>query len=701
MHMNHDHILWLDLETRSRVNLKTHGAYKYKDCPDHRVLVAGWALGNGKPEATIIGPDGALPHRLRAMLADPKLQIRAHNAAFDRLQLKDQAPPIDRWYCTAAQARGIALPGKLEDLGRAVGASIRKNPRGAELIQLLSIPDKHTGTFLRHDNQSALMREFADYCADDIATMRACSLGMPDLRDEDLRVYHASERINDRGLPIDVELCTLATQYAEAEAQEAASAVIVLSAGALRTVRGTKLRDWVYERLDPTLRKHMDLFKDGQKKTSLATDIRATLLDIAEENPDAIDPVVVQMIEAAEAGAMSSTAKFQTMLNRVSDDGRLRGAFVFNGAYQTNRFSSTGAQVHNFPRLVAADPESVLATMRQGKPLDGTLRTLKSLLRPAIAPKQGKVIVRCDWNAIEARGLPWLVDVPGAQNYRGTRWASRATRLLAAGEKLDEESHEHRAFLASKTYEPARDYLAAFTDGERDIYVEQAEAAALGDNRQAGKVVVLSLGYGGGEGALSKMAKNYGVSFIDADAVVSRWRAANGWVADKKVGWWASLARCALVAMRSPGHSMRAGRVVLQRQGSSLTMRLPSGRVMHYPMAKVVEGDFGPEIAYLKASWKPKADAKEWPTGRLWHGILAENATQAACADLLRETLVRCEADGIEVIGHVHDEIITEAPIAQAKSRGRELQRCMLVSPPWATGFPLKAEVDISPRFRK
>jgi len=130
-------------------------------------------------------------------------------------------------------------------------------------------------------------------------------------------------------------------------------------------------------------------------------------------------------------------------------------------------------------------------------------------------------------------------------------------------------------------------------------------------------------------------------------------------------------------------------------------MLLPSGRVMHYPMAAVTQGEYGDEIEYLKASWKPKADAKKWPTARLWHGVLAENATQAACADLLRESLVRCEEQGIEVIGHVHDEIITEATEGRAKAQGAKLQRCMLTSPAWAAGFPLKAEVDISPRFRK
>ena len=690
--MAFDHILWLDLETRSRVDLSKCGAYLYRDCPDHRVLVAGYALDMAQPKAAIIGPSGNLPVELRNMLADKRVQVRAHNAAFDRLQLKDAAPPIERWFCTAAQARAIALPGKLEDLGRAVGATIRKDPRGMRLIQLLSIPDAYG----RFNDDPRLMQEFADYCAVDIATMRACSMGLPELRDDDLAAYHASERVNDRGLPIDTELCRLAVQYAKVEAEEAAQAVVELSAGALRTVRGTKLTQWVHERLDPTLRKHMEVYRTQKTdmkqkgtgagstvggpgaesgrnrcylgeanavtrmKVSLAVDIRATLLDIAHENPEAMAPEVVAVIEAAEAGSMMSTAKFQTMLNRTSADGRLRGAFVFNGAYQTNRFSSTGAQVHNFPREVAKDPEAVLAAMRRGEPLDGVLRTLKSMLRPAIAPRDGKVIVRADWNAVEARGLPWLVDTP-----------------------------------------QARAYMAAFTEKGRDLYVEQAVAAGLGPVRQPGKVVVLSLGYGGAEGALARMAKNYGVHIADREGVVRRWREANPWVAHKKHGWWAQLHQAALRAMGNGGRVYHAGRVTLQLAGSNLVMVLPSGRQLHYPLAKVVDGDYGDEIQYLKASWKPKADAKAWPTARLWHGVQAENADQAICADLLRESLVRAEKQGIEVIGHVHDEVITEAEPGKAKNQGRALSRCMLTTPAWAKGFPLKVEVDISARFRK
>jgi DNA polymerase len=133
-------------------------------------------------------------------------------------------------------------------------------------------------------------------------------------------------------------------------------------------------------------------------------------------------------------------------------------------------------------------------------------------------------------------------------------------------------------------------------------------------------------------------------------------------------------------------------------------MQLPDSRCIYYPFADLVEGKYGTDIEHMKAAWKPKAGATEWPRARLWHGTLAENGTQAICASLLRGALVRGWRQGLPIIGHVHDEVVLESAGRGAravKAMQHDLERVMVDVPEWATGFPLAVETAASPRFGK
>ena len=44
-----------------------------------------------------------------------------------------------------------------------------------------------------------------------------------------------------------------------------------------------------------------------------------------------------------------------------------------------------------------------------------------------------------------------------------------------------------------------------------------------------------------------------------------------------------------------------------------------------------------------------------------------ENATQAIARDILAEAMARMEDYGLSIVGHVHDEVIIEAPIGKYK----------------------------------
>ena len=646
-------ILWIDFETRSRCDLTSKGVYNYAQDGSTDVLCMSYAFDDD--EVTTWTPDQPFPEAVR----NHKGQIRSHNSAFERLifwyvlQCDFQ---LEQFYCTAAQARANCLPGSLEDVGRAISSNMRKDHRGSQLIRALSIP-RSDGTF---NDDPALMAEMIRYCEQDVRAMRAVSKAMRDLSDDELADYHVNERINDRGVLLDKPLAEAAIKYASVELEEIESLVQELTEGEITSVRSPRMKKWVMERVGPQALEMMVTYKDGEKKYSIDKSVRANLLAFAEENPDEIPAHVADVIQCADDLWASSVAKFSRLAELADeDDHRVRGAFVFAGGSATGRASSYGAQVHNFTRKCADDPDAVRHAMVRGHavvPRFGRRVTdvLRGMLRPALIPGAGRKFVVADWSAVEARVTAWASADPQAESV-----------------------------------------LDVFREG-RDIYKREAvgiyhvpEDQITKDQRQIGKVAVLSLGFAGGIGAFSAMGRNYGVFMAESNAkrIVDAWRRANSWA----VRYWQKLEEAYTRALRNPGREFSAGRVTYLYDGQHLWYALPSGRILCYPFAKF-DGD---EITYVKAAWKPAADAKEWPRARLWRGLACENITQAIANDLLRHSLRQLP----ETVLHVHDEIVLES--ATPEISATKLQQVMCTPPDWAQGLPLSAEVEIMSRYGK
>ena len=503
------------------------------------------------------------------------------------------------------------------------------------------------------------MAEMIRYCEQDVRAMRAISKAMRPLSDEELADYHTNERINDRGVLLDLPLAQAAIRYASVELEEIETLVAELTEGEIASVRSPRMKSWVMARVGPQALKMMETYKDGELKYSIDKSVRANLLAFAEENPDEIPTTVADVIQCADDLWASSVAKFSRLASLADeDDQRVRGAFVFAGGSATGRASSYGAQVHNFTRKCAAAPDDVRHAMVRGHSIvpgfgKRVTDVLKGMLRPALIPAPGKQFVVADWSAVEARVTAWASADPQAE-----------------------------------------DVLQVFREG-RDIYKREAagiyrvpEDSVDKEQRQIGKVAILSLGFGGSIGAFSAMGRNYGIVMPESDSrrIVDAWRRANSWA----VRYWAKLEEAYTRALRNPGREFTAGRVTYLFQGQHLWYALPSGRILCYPFARF-EGD---EITYVKAAWKPAADAKEWPRARLWRGLATENITQAIANDLLRNALRQLD----DVVLHVHDEIVLETADPDAPNT---LKQVMCTPPEWAEGLPLNAEVEVMNRYGK
>jgi len=606
----------LDFETRSTVDLKLVGSYIYAQHPSTSVLCASYSLDGLTVKQWRAWEGEAMPDDLKAALASET--IHAWNAAFERLILKfvlKMDIPAERFRCTMARARSMALPGKLEMCAKALRMPVQKSDNSVMLKWCK--PLKNGGW--ADDPQE--FHALCAYCDVDVHTEMGLGRTVRELSPDEQRDWVITEMINDKGLPVDLDLIRAAQHYARDELTDICVRLDELTCGSITSPKQfQRIKDW----FGPVLQ------ENAHGKIKFDADARAELLE-----RDDLNVIQREVVGLIDDGGRASTAKFRAMEMRAGPDGRVRGAYVFSGAGQTGRFSSTGAQLHNFVRAKLDNIEDVVEAILRRTPkselikLSGynVLTTLSRTLRPSIVAEEGKQFVWGDWKAIEARVLPWL-------------------------------SKENSASAV----------LDTFARGE-DIYVQQA-AGMFGvapedvdkNLRQGGKVAVLAFGFGGGVGAFQVMAHNYDLHVSDstADEYKRRWRNANPWAPR----FWRALEDAAFSAVRNPECVFTAGRVRYMFASSVLWCMLPSGRMLAYPFAKIetVSSRFGPQqaITAIKGAWHPKHGSNYWPRMKLYGGIQAENClgpntevlTDSGWKHIVDVSIADRVHDGVEFVRH-------------------------------------------------
>lgn len=678
-------IIHIDLETASRTDLLTEGVYNYASCPTTFVHCMAWAFGSGEVNLWIPGQDPFPEHLAKYIKAG--VPLYAHNATFERLMFEFvicpdfdvPVPKLDQWRCTAYQARCNNLPTSLFNAARCLGIEQQKGLRGKELIKLLSVPQED-GEFY---STPELLEEFYEYCKQDVRTERQLHETMREPTDDEWLDYHTCERINDRGVKIDREMAEAAIAYAAEEEAELIGVISDTTEGEVTKARGENLKKWVVERLEPHHIKILTVHRKGEKKLSLDSHNRSRLLDCEDIAPDVRD-----VLEASDFAQKSSVGKFRAMATRADpEDDRVRGAFMANGASQSGRFSSKGAQVHNFPRKVMADPLEARADLVDNIMAEDIrdyfelpiMTILSRLLRPALIPADGAKFLVSDWSAIEGRFGPWLTDSDEGEAKLDLYRANDAG-----------EGKEVYIYSAENIYGPG-------------------EYTKKSPERLVGKVAELSLQYGGGAGAFLGMGRNYGVIIprSEAEVIKHKWRDANPWATQI----WRGCEKAAMNALRNPEQIYKVGRLMYFAMenvlvgAKTLFCQLPCGRLLTYPDARIGPretpwGEIVQGISALRAAWTPKATEKSWPRADLWGGLLFENATQGIAASLLRHVLKRAAHYELDVVLHVHDELVVESRDWQHLDK-TTLGQIMNEPPSWAAGLPLKADVEVMERFGK
>jgi DNA polymerase len=126
------------------------------------------------------------------------------------------AVQLEQMHCSMARARAFGLPGKLAKASEVIGTVVKEAKLGTAVLNRYSKPrnptktDPRTRILPREDGAKAA--ELYHYNAVDVQAERAVSEACPPLSDFERQVWLADQRINLRGVPIDMDLVRKAQQ---------------------------------------------------------------------------------------------------------------------------------------------------------------------------------------------------------------------------------------------------------------------------------------------------------------------------------------------------------------------------------------------------------------------------------------------------------------------------------------------------------
>jgi DNA polymerase len=699
--------LTLDLETRSRCELKKHGSWVYSEDPSTAVICAAvkaddlppaiwfprwvWAIAGDAIKAEL-KDQFILDFQLFHLIEQAEV-IESHNQGFETpMWVNVLAPrygwpsvPFDKLRCSMAKCAYHAIPQSLDMACRALGLEIRKDAEGAKIMMSMCKPRKPTKNNPAEWNETPeQIVRLARYCMADVNAEHALSQALADLPHRERLVWKLDQLINRRGILTDVPTARRMVSEISKYEDRLLDEVAQITSFSVRTVKQIgAAQKWL-----------------ASQGVALPNLTKSSVL-AALGRPD-LPSAVRRFLEIRRSLGRSSTSKYQAIVDRASKDRRVRGTMLYHGA-ATGRFSSRGIQLQNVPRGTIKDvDECILAVNRHGFDWVETLwgdpmAAASSCLRGMLMAKPGHRLFVSDFSSIEARVLAWI-----------------------AGEE---------------------ETLRAFRDG-RDLY----KVAASGifnvaydsvdkNQRSVGKVSTLALGYVGGIGAYSQMAKGYGVDLetlpahvfpsapedvaslarrnaqeylkrhsglmsedaaTACDIIKQLWRRANPNI----VALWAGLEEAVNMAVAQPGQTFGYNGILYKIEGRFLKCRLPSGRKLHYcdPTLEEKETPWG-QMKLMTTYWAVNSMTNKWEKCHISSGIATENIVQAASRDLMVEAALRLEAKGYPLILHVHDEIVAEVPDGFGSIE--EFDQIMAEVPAWATGCPIGAEGFTCNRYRK
>jgi DNA polymerase len=683
--------LYLDLETYSETPI-TYGTHAY--AANAAILLAAWAWDDAPVQVTDFTLPHVLPWDVVAGFRDADVEVVIHNSHFDRTVIRHVWGvdiPTSRIHDTMVQAMAHSLPGSLGMLCEVLGlpADKAKDKDGKRLIQLFTKPLGKNRKLDRatRETHPAEWERFKAYAASDVEAMREVKKRIPTVNftPAERELWRLDQRINDRGVRIDLALVRSAIEAIDRAKHELAGRTQEITEG---NVSSTTLNE--------VFRLHLfEAFGIDLPDLQMAT------LEKALSETD-LNPAMRELLLIRLQASSTSTSKYRVLQRGTSLDGRLRGLLQFCGAIRTGRWAGRLFQPQNLPRptLKQKAIDAGIEALRAGcahLTVDNVMELVSSCIRSCIVAAPGKKLVVADLANIEGRVQAWLAN---------EEWKLKAFRDFDAGQGPD-------------LYKLA--YSKSF-----GIKPE----AVTGEQRQVGKVQELALAYEGGVGAFVTFAGAYNIdlddladkvlpeaseeivakadkflewakkdkrpryglsddAFVACDVLKRVWRDAHPNI----TGYWHKLKNVVAQALANRGNTLNEIGLKVRASKNWLLIGLPSGRTLCYPSPRVAEDG---AVSYMGIDQY----TRKWTRIGTHGGKLFENIVQAIARDVMAANMPLIEAAGYSIILTVHDEIIAETP--DEPGYNVEHMAGLLAAPPaWAPDMPLAAAGFETDRYRK
>jgi DNA polymerase len=656
---------WKSLPGLSDQNrgLGTVGVVNYVRHPTFDVLSLAYDLLDDKGTRRwhpVVHPDWGLvdePHDLLAYIAAGGL-LEAWNVGFELRVWNEHCVPKFGWpalrpeqlRCAMAKARSHALPGKLANTGMVLQLPHQKDADGDRLLRKFSVPrnpsKKDPRWRIRPEEDPADAARLYDYNTTDVISEIEASLRTPDLSVQELAIWQLDQKINQRGLQVDVdavEHCIAIVEQAHAKYNAELRALTNGLVDAATEL--DKLKVWLGTR--------------GCFMYSMDDDAITSTLERCQQPGAAADGAAVRALQIRQLLGSASIKKLFAFRYQ-HHAGRLFDLYSYFAA-RTARWTGNGPQPQNMPKgffKTVEECEAALAIiaarnlelLEAAYPERNAMEVISSCLRGLLIAAPGHSLICSDFSAIEGvvaaclAGCQWRIDVFRTHGKIYETSAARTTGIAF------EEFLRHR--IATGHHHPMRNAIGKFTE--------------------------LACGFGGWIAAMKRFGADEFRTDDQLKSDILAWRAASpelpemwggqtrgsfNYVREELFG----LEGAIISAIKYPGQAFAYRAITYEVHNDILYCRVPSGGLITYHRPRIQRHqrfDWSPpwEVSISYEGWNsnPTMGPVGWVRMDLYGGKAFENVVQRVARDFQATGMLAVEAGGYPIVLHSHDEIMSE-----------------------------------------